>query len=202
MKLETAIIWKPVTCQRITSKRYSISTGRHLSPRYGQVILVSGYPVLRAVNWSHVDVQYVCMCPRLAKKCEIEYWLPCDADGRAGGRCTVTWLPNFLGWVDLLTHGARQARFAGQSSAKMNSRRKLLGFDLRPPLLVWFKVQTDVNGLAGNKNTLTGCRIDDNSNTARGLVKRNIKIFEFRAEDRPRIPEAFFSISGEGRQTA
>ena len=21
-------------------------------------------------------------------------------DGRAGGRCTVTWLPNFLGWVD------------------------------------------------------------------------------------------------------
>jgi len=54
----------------------------------------------------------------------------------------------------------------------------MLGFDLRPPLLVWFKVQTDVNGLAGN----TGCRIDDNSNTARGLVKRNIKIFEVRAE--------------------
>ena len=22
------------------------------------------------------------------------------AGGRAGGRCTVTWLPNFLGWVD------------------------------------------------------------------------------------------------------
>ena len=26
--------------------------GRHLSPRYGQVILVSGYLVLTAVNWS------------------------------------------------------------------------------------------------------------------------------------------------------
>ena len=39
-------------------------------------------------------------------------------DGRAGGRCTVTWLPNFLGWVDLLTHGVPQARFARQSSAK------------------------------------------------------------------------------------
>ena len=39
-------------------------------------------------------------------------------DGRAGwGRCTVTRLPNFLGWVDLLTHGAPQARFARQSSA-------------------------------------------------------------------------------------
>ena len=25
----------------------------------------------------------------------------------AGGRCTVTWLPNFLGWVDLLTMGLR-----------------------------------------------------------------------------------------------
>ena len=29
----------------------------------------------------------------------------------------VTSLPNFLGWVDLLTHGAPQARFARQSSA-------------------------------------------------------------------------------------
>ena len=26
--------------------------------------------------------------------------------GREGGRLTVTWLPNFLGWVELLTHGA------------------------------------------------------------------------------------------------
>ena len=31
-------------------KKYSTSMGRHLSPRYGQVILVSGYPVLTAVN--------------------------------------------------------------------------------------------------------------------------------------------------------
>ena len=31
-------------------KKYSTSTGGHLSPRYGQVILVSGYPVLTAVN--------------------------------------------------------------------------------------------------------------------------------------------------------
>ena len=32
-------------------------------------------------------------------------------------RCTVPWLPNFLGWLDLLTHGAPQARFERQSSA-------------------------------------------------------------------------------------
>ena len=49
-KLEPAIIWKLVTCQQITKKLI----GRHLSPRYGQVILVSGYPVLTA------DVQYEC----------------------------------------------------------------------------------------------------------------------------------------------
>ena len=90
--------------------------GRHLSPRYGQVILVSGYPVLTAVNWSQhwcaICVQYQSSCaPKLARKCGIEHWFPCGADGRAaGGRCTVKWLPNFLGWVDLLTHGAQLAR--------------------------------------------------------------------------------------------
>ena len=50
-KREPAIIWKRVNCQRITSKKYSTLMGRHLSPRYGQVILVSGYSVLTAVNW-------------------------------------------------------------------------------------------------------------------------------------------------------
>ena len=121
-KLEPAIIWKLVTCQRITSKRYSTSMGRHLSPRYGQVILVSGYPVLTAVNWSQhwcaICVQYQSSCaPKLTRKCQIEHWFPYGADGRASGRCTVTWLPNFLGWVDLLTLGPPQARFACQSSA-------------------------------------------------------------------------------------
>ena len=30
--------------------------------------------------------------------------------GCSVGRCTVTWLPNFLGWVDLLSYAAPQAR--------------------------------------------------------------------------------------------
>ena len=90
IKLEPAIIWKLVTCQRITSKRYSTSMGRHLSPRYGQVILVSGYPVLTAVNWSQhwcaICLQYQFSCaPKLAGKCEIEHWFPCGEHGRAGG---------------------------------------------------------------------------------------------------------------------
>ena len=51
--------------------------GRHLSPRYGQVILVSGYPVLTAVNWSQhwcaICVQYQSSgAPKLARKCEIK----------------------------------------------------------------------------------------------------------------------------------
>ena len=78
-KLEPAIIWKPVTCQRITSKKYLTSMGPHLCPRYGQVILVSGYLVLTAVNWSQhwcpicVSV-FLCSDPKLAEKYEIEHW--------------------------------------------------------------------------------------------------------------------------------
>ena len=90
-KLEPAIIWKLVTCQRITSKRYSTSMSRHLSPRYGQVILVSGYPVLTAVNWSQhwcaMCVQYQSSCaPKLARKYELNIGCPVvQTDGRAAG---------------------------------------------------------------------------------------------------------------------
>ena len=86
-------------------KKYSTSMGRHLSPRYGQVILVSGYPVLTAVNWSQ-------HWAKLARKCESKHWFPCVADGRSPARCTVMWLPNFLGWVDLLSYGAVHTRGA------------------------------------------------------------------------------------------
>ena len=86
--------------------------GQHLSPRYGQVILVSGYPVSTAVNWSQrwcpkcLHYQFSC-APKLATKYEIEHWCPMV---RTDGRCTVTWLPNFLGWVDFLSYGAPPTR--------------------------------------------------------------------------------------------
>ena len=79
--------------------------GRHLSPRYGQVILVSGYPVLTAVNWS----QHWCAISFLlgSQTSESKHRFPVvRTDGRSLGRCTVTWLLNFLGWVDLLSYGA------------------------------------------------------------------------------------------------
>ena len=82
--------------------------GRHLSPWYGQVILVSGYPVLTAVNWS----QHWCAISFLLGSQTKKHWLPCGADGRSFVRCTVTWLPNFLGWVDYLSYGASRARGA------------------------------------------------------------------------------------------
>ena len=50
IELDPVIICKLVTCQRITSKRYMTLMGGNLIPQYGQVILVSGYPVLTAVN--------------------------------------------------------------------------------------------------------------------------------------------------------
>ena len=54
-------------------KKYLSSMGRHPSPRYGQVILVSGYPVLTAVNWSQhwcpICVHYQFSCAlKLASK--------------------------------------------------------------------------------------------------------------------------------------
>ena len=63
--------------------------GRHLSPRYGQVILVSGYPVLTAVNWwkhwcptcVHYQFSYA---PKLARKYEIERW--------SRSRKTINWV--------------------------------------------------------------------------------------------------------------
>ena len=57
-----------------------------------------------AVNWSQhwcskcVHYQFSC-APQLARKYELEHWSPVV---RTDGRCTVTWLPNFLGWVDFL----------------------------------------------------------------------------------------------------
>ena len=76
IKLEPAIIWKPVPCQRITSKKHLTSMGRNLSPRYSQVILVSGYLVLTAVDGSQhwcVSV-FPCSDPKLARKYETEHW--------------------------------------------------------------------------------------------------------------------------------
>ena len=47
---------------------------------------------------------------KVDRKCESKHWFSCGVDGRSlgrvVGRCTVTRLPNFLGWVDFLSYGA------------------------------------------------------------------------------------------------
>ena len=78
--------------------------GRHLSPCYGQVILVSGYPVLTAVNWSqHWCAISFYWAPKLARKCESKHWFPCGADGRSYGHVITKFsrmgrLPHFLSY--------------------------------------------------------------------------------------------------------
>ena len=87
-----------------TSKKYSTSMGRHLSPRYGQVILVSGYPVLTAVNWS----QHWCAI-KCARKCESKHWFPCGADGRSYGH-VITKFSRMGRLPHILSYGAPSTR--------------------------------------------------------------------------------------------
>ena len=53
----------------------------------------------------------------------ILHWYACDADGRSGCRCTVTWLPNFLGWVVYHIFLPMVLRFARESSANIYNAR-------------------------------------------------------------------------------
>ena len=96
--------------------------GRHLSPRYGHVILVSGCPVLIVVNWSQHWYAISFLLGSQASSSESKHWFSCGADGRSavGGRCTVTWLPIFLGWVDLLRYGAPPTRAWSSAIRKTN----------------------------------------------------------------------------------
>jgi len=63
----------------------------------------------------NIDVQSAfSWAPKVARKSESKHWYACGAHGRSVARSldrSVTWLPNFLGWVDLFTYGAPLARF-------------------------------------------------------------------------------------------
>ena len=87
---------KLVICQRITSK--------NTRPRWVDTWAcgtVRWYWSADTLFWQlsidhNIDVQLVfSWAAKLARKCETRHWFPCGAVGR-----TVTWLPNFLGWVD------------------------------------------------------------------------------------------------------
>ena len=65
----------------------------------------------------------------------ILHWYACGADGQSSGRCTVTWLPNFLGWVVYHIFLPMVLRFARESSAKIAPPFSI-PFLLALPLLV------------------------------------------------------------------
>ena len=111
--LESEIIWQLVTCHRITSKNTRpqwADTWAHDMVRW----YCSGDTLFWQLSIDHnIDVQYVCnisfpMLPNELESKKLNIGVPVV---RTDGRCTVTWLPNFLGCVDLLTHGALLARF-------------------------------------------------------------------------------------------
>ena len=75
--------------------------GRYLSPKYDQVMLVSGYSVLTAVNNMNVQYQDAPRLPNCLEIVRLKIGCPVvRTDGPSGGRCTVPLLPNFLGWID------------------------------------------------------------------------------------------------------
>ena len=53
--------------------------------------------------WFPAKITSGCIWVTIPVDWVILHWYTCSAEGRslrrAGGRCTVTWLPNFLGWV-------------------------------------------------------------------------------------------------------
>ena len=103
-ELEAAIILKLVTCQRITSRNNRtrwVNTWARDTVRW----YWSADTLFWQLSIDHnIDVQYVCNIsfPVLPNRALVSPWC-----GRTDGRCTVTWLPNFLGWVDLLSYGLR-----------------------------------------------------------------------------------------------
>ena len=48
-----------------------------------------------------------------------------STDGRSGSRCTVTWLPNFLGWIEFLRDGPLENLWGGGGAGEVqkNSRK-------------------------------------------------------------------------------
>ena len=68
-----------------------------------------GYAISFRCIWAAIPVDWI-----------ILHWYACGADGRSGGRCTVTWLPNFLGWVVYYIFLPMVLRCARESSATMD----------------------------------------------------------------------------------
>ena len=115
---------KPVTCQRIPSKntrpgwvdtwaRDKVSETGQRIPCFDSCQLIT---TLMCNQFSHG----LSGLPKQLESVRVNIGITVvRTDGLR--RCTVTWLPNFLRWVNLLTHGAPLARFARGASLKYPS---------------------------------------------------------------------------------
>ena len=60
--------------------------GRHLSPRYGQVIQVADTMFWQLSIDDNIDMQSAfSWAPKVARKCESKHWYACGANGWAAG---------------------------------------------------------------------------------------------------------------------
>ena len=113
--------------------------GRHLSPRYGQVILVSGYLVLTAVNWSQhwcpicVSV-FLCFNPKLARNYEIEHWSRCSK--------TINWSADSFQINHVTSMSWHMSRLYGQS---WDTGQWLSCFDSGQLTILWMSNVKDVD---------------------------------------------------------
>ena len=61
-------------------------------------------------------------------------------DGRSFVRCTVTWLPNFLGWVDYLSYGAPPTR-------TLRARVELRYYNQRYTVTTFFRSPSSISNV-------------------------------------------------------
>ena len=110
-KLEPAIIWKLVTCQRITSKntwpRWVDTWARDTVKWYW-----SADTLFWQLSIDHsIDVHLVFLsAPKLARKCESRHWFPCGADGRSAYGHVITKFSRMGRLPHFLTYGAPPTR--------------------------------------------------------------------------------------------
>ena len=136
---------KLVICQRITSK--------NIRPRWVHTWArgtVSWYWSADALFWQlsidhNIDVQLgFSWAPKLAKSVRVNIGFPVvRTDGRwsaVGGRCTVTWLPNFLGWVDLLCYGAPPTRALACAWSSANMLFIIIISSFFDPQIIYWRV--------------------------------------------------------------
>ena len=111
-------------------------------------------------------MQYQSSCaPKPARKCGLNIgWPVVRTDGQRAGGVRSRDYQMFLGWVDFLTHGAPQARFARQSSA-ITYKIRLFGFCL---VFLYF----DILSLIKKKNIFTGLSVRPVIKWAFGRLRR------------------------------